>query len=734
MSLLDGLPISAVRTNGASAEAFLWQFGGPRPAAVGSTFIVEEADADGVAAYAALRHRAFVEEQAIFDGTDLDDLDDDPRTIVLVARDQGGRVHGGVRLAPVSMVSLGDGGVVVPGDELGWWVGSRLVVAPGSPPRTGAALVRAACARAEAEGALRFDALVQADKERFFGHLGWLSRGRVDHLGHPHVRMRWPIGLIAGQAAAKQVIAEVLGDLRPGGEGYVGDDGAPIPTTDLVAATDAILPSMVERDPWWAGWCSVLVNANDLAAMGATPVGLLDSVAAPSPSLAKRVMAGLTDAAERYGVPVLGGHTQVNAPAAMTVTMLGRAEKPVRGGGGRPGDKVSVIADLAGGWRPGYSGRQWDSTTSRTADELRRMTSTLDRVPVHAAKDVSMAGLVGTLGMLAESSGCGAELDVAAVPRPDDARLADWFTCFPGFALVVAGDRPVRTADVAPATAATCGRLVHQPGVTLVWPDGERTRVLDGPVVGLGRADQVTLPVAENGALRTFRVSPRRRPSAPTLGEVLTGPPADRRPPSNPGPLVRADVGGDRPPVSKPGQLAHALGRDAAGPEASRPSPDAPARRATGGQAFRSAAEGATFAGAQSARSPGSDAVRGFVGGPFPNVAPAAQVSRPARPRSRPLDEADGSPGAPAPSPFAGDPSAPRDPGDLDPSVDGIGPMGAAGPGAAAVSRPVSAAEAAAAAWLEGTSGRRSRRSRPAAGPVESADTVDTSDTGEEDA
>ena len=38
---------------------------------------------------------------------------------------------------------------------------------------------------------------------RFFGHLGWLSRGRVDHLGHPHVRMRWPIGLIAGQAAAK---------------------------------------------------------------------------------------------------------------------------------------------------------------------------------------------------------------------------------------------------------------------------------------------------------------------------------------------------------------------------------------------------------------------------------------------------------------------------------------------------------------------------------------------------
>ncbi|RII85312.1 hypothetical protein DZF95_18340, partial [Clavibacter michiganensis] len=64
-----------------------------------------------------------------------------------------------------------------------------------------------------------------------------------------------------------------------GGPGWVGDDGAPVPGTDVIAACDAILPSMVERDPEWAGWCGVLVNVNDLSAMGATPVGLLDSVA-----------------------------------------------------------------------------------------------------------------------------------------------------------------------------------------------------------------------------------------------------------------------------------------------------------------------------------------------------------------------------------------------------------------------------------------------------------------------
>jgi AIR synthase-related protein len=496
-----------------SAEAFLWHLGGPRPAVAGPTFLVEDADAPGAAAHRELRRRAFVDEQGLFDGSDGDELDGAPGTVVLVARTPRGAVVGGVRLAPVP----GHG-------ELGWWAGSRLVVAPGAPPRTGAALVRAACARAEAEGALRFDAVVQAGKERFFARLGWRPVGPVELRGRPHVAMRWPVGALAAQAAGKRVIADVLGALRPGGEGFVGDDGVPVPDSELVAATDAVLPSMVERDPWWAGWCSVLVNANDLAAMGAAPVGLLDALAAPTGSLARRAMAGLVEAAERYGVPVLGGHTQLGVPAALSVTMLGRAARPVPGGGGRPGDPVSVVADLAGGWRPGYGGRQWDSTTGRTAGELHRLVSTLGRVPVRAAKDVSMAGLAGTLAMLAEASGCGAELDVAAVPRPDGARMADWLGCFPGFALVTAGETP-SPAAVAPAAVAACGRLVDGPGVALVWPDGERTTVVTGPVVGLGPATSSNLP-PKPGPGPQVRGRERVRGPLPNLPMRRTGGPA----------------------------------------------------------------------------------------------------------------------------------------------------------------------------------------------------------------
>jgi AIR synthase-related protein len=301
--------------------------------------------------------------------------------------------------------------------------------------------------------------------------------------------MRWPIGrLEALVAATKSQLGALLSGLAPGGVGFVGDDGAPVPGSDLIAACDAIVPSMVERDPEWAGWCGVLVNVNDLAAMGAAPVGLLDAVAARDAAAASRILTGLRAAATAFGVPVLGGHTQLGVPGALAVTALGRTNDPVPAGGGMIGDDVTLLADIAGGWRPGYTGRQWDSTSWRRPDELRSMVGALVRRRPAAAKDVSMAGIAGTLGMLAEASGCGAELEVARVPRPVGVGVADWLTCFPGFAMLTADRQGTAAPPGEPAVSARCGRLVEAAGVRLLWPDGARTVAIAGPVTGLGTA------------------------------------------------------------------------------------------------------------------------------------------------------------------------------------------------------------------------------------------------------
>ena len=447
-------------------------------------FLIQIAESqEHLDAYQSLRHAEFVERQGLFSTTDRDDTDDDPRTTVLVATAPDGTVLGGVRVAPCTTV------------DIGWWAGSRLVTTDGSHAAgAGSSLVRAACAFIEAHDVLRFDAMVQDRYARLFARLGWSDQGPAHTVnGRAHREMTWPIARIQAQTDATKAVlhdalapfAELPGGLGPAG--FRGDDGVPLPDSDMIAACDAIIPSMVERDPEWAGWCSVLVNLNDLTAMGARPVGMLDAVGAPTTAHLDRIISGIADAARAWRTPVLGGHTQVGVPCALSVTAVGRAASPVGAGGGRPGDAISILADLSGSWRPGYHGLQWDSTSRRTSEELAAMSSAVGRLQPAAAKDVSMAGLVGTVGMLAEASGTGAELDVASIPRPQAARMGSWLTCFPGYAMVLADRAPV--ADVAgPLTATPCGQLTQAPGVRLRWPDGRVTTGVAGPVSGLGAA------------------------------------------------------------------------------------------------------------------------------------------------------------------------------------------------------------------------------------------------------
>lgn len=443
-------------------------------------FSIKNPNQDELIAYHELRRQIFVQDQSIFDQSDLDEIDLDPKTIVFVALDKDNRVVGGVRLAPVSQHL-----------NQGWWTGSRLVVDKQyrGTTRIAIALIKSACATAEQQGALRFEASVQLSNKRFFESLGWKTLGEVLVAGLPHVKMAWPINRIQNLVdSTKLPLGALLVDILPK-DPWIGDDAAPIPGSDLVVATDSILSSMVERDPFWAGWCSVVVNVNDLAAMGAKPVALLDAVSGGSSKVVKQVLCGIREASQAYGVPIIGGHSQLQAPCSLSVTMLGRTTNPIPGGGGKVGDQVSLTIDLGGSWRQGYSGLQWDSTTWRTPDELQEMITIVEQCQPNSAKDVSMAGIVGTLGMLAEASGCGAEIEVELIPRPSQVTLGEWLSCFPGFGIITTQSpaQSNRIKDiVTPATTAVCGRLIEGSGVDLIWPDGQKTKIIKDVVTGFG--------------------------------------------------------------------------------------------------------------------------------------------------------------------------------------------------------------------------------------------------------
>ena len=110
----------------------------------------------------------------------------------------------------------------------------------------------------------------------------------------------------------------------------------------LVVGGEAIRPSFVAGDPYGAGIAAVTTNVNDLAAMGAWPLALVDTVTGPRPVI-QQVLEGMRWAARLYRVPVVGGHlTVTTGPPGLAAFGLGRAGRPLSARFAEPGQALVV--------------------------------------------------------------------------------------------------------------------------------------------------------------------------------------------------------------------------------------------------------------------------------------------------------------------------------------------------------------------------------------------------------
>ncbi len=213
----------------------------------------------------------------------------------------------------------------------------------------------------------------------------------------------------------------------------------------LLFAMEGMIDSFVRSMPWFAGYSAVMVNVSDVYAMGGRPVAVIDAIWSQDALSATPVLTGMRDAALRYGVPLVGGHTNHRAAnAGLAVAILGRASHLLAASAARAGDVLLMAVDLRGGYME--PNPFWNASTEAPAARLRE---DLEILPVLAeeglcksAKDISMAGPLGSTLMLLEAAGCGAEIDVAALPIPDDVPIERWLLTFPsyGFVLAVAPD------------------------------------------------------------------------------------------------------------------------------------------------------------------------------------------------------------------------------------------------------------------------------------------------------
>lgn len=302
--------------------------------------------------------------------------------------------------------------------------------------------------------------------------------------------------LLAGRGFAhKRDIGDVIGALAqslPSGAGdltqavAVGDDCAAIADGDgyLLFAIEGFVEDFIEQMPWFAGYCGVMVNISDIAAMGGRPIAVVDAIWSKGMQPGHAVLQGMAAASQRYGVPVVGGHTNNQSERGqLAVAILGRAKKLLTSFNAQAGDKLVMAVDLRGAYQDDKP--YWNASTAAPAERLR---ADLELLPAlaesglcDAAKDISMAGAVGTALMLLECSQVGGVIDVDLIPRPDGVPLLRWLQSFPsfGFVLSVRPDKADAVNAHFSAHGIACATVGEVTASSEIWlRDGESRSLL----------------------------------------------------------------------------------------------------------------------------------------------------------------------------------------------------------------------------------------------------------------
>ena len=214
----------------------------------------------------------------------------------------------------------------------------------------------------------------------------------------------------------------------------VGEDAAVIDwggrylvakTDPITFATDAI------------GWYAVHVNANDIAAMGATPRFFLATVLLPAgqatPELVESIFSSIYQAAAGLEIMVCGGHTEITYGIDRPLVvgqMLGEVEPDglVRSAALRPGDALLLTKGMAieataliGREKRGeLLGRGW------SADELDRGAGFLRHPGISVVRDARIAAAAGRVRAMHDPTEGGVATGLAELAAAAGVGLEIW--------------------------------------------------------------------------------------------------------------------------------------------------------------------------------------------------------------------------------------------------------------------------------------------------------------------
>lgn len=259
-----------------------------------------------------------------------------------------------------------------------------------------------------------------------------------------------------------------------------GDDAAVIQWKDgfLLLAADGIMTQLLIHEPYAAGKASVMVTVNDIYSMGGRPLAMVNVLASGDEKHRSKVVEGIKKGCEKLRVPMVGGHLHPDAPEkspSLAVAILGYANSLLRSHLANEGDDIILAVDLKGdkGCRSVVS---WDANSGKTTEEVLHRLEALpiiaEKELAHTCKDVSNAGILGTVSIMMENSGKGALIDLNSIPKPAEIEYSDWLVCFQSFGFVLSVSPQNTKAIISlfherEITAAITGKVIDEPIVTL---------------------------------------------------------------------------------------------------------------------------------------------------------------------------------------------------------------------------------------------------------------------------
>ena len=255
-----------------------------------------------------------------------------------------------------------------------------------------------------------------------------------------------------GPGAEFDAIRDMLRRWGPRARG-IGDDAAllDVPAGHHVAvSTDASVENVHFRRGWLSaeeiGYRATVAALSDLAAMAATPLGLVAALAIPERWRGElhEIAEGIGSAAHAHGTPIVGGNITRGDELSITITVVGAVARALPRDGVRDGDTIYVT-----GWLGGSGAALAALLAGRepSEDQRRRFARPTARIAeaqwlaahgAHAAIDIS-DGLLAELGHLSAASGVALTVDAMRVPRPADVDADDAIRSGEEYELLVAG-------------------------------------------------------------------------------------------------------------------------------------------------------------------------------------------------------------------------------------------------------------------------------------------------------